>query len=59
METAVIITVVVCGTSLIGYIGRLLYASKCSKVDCLGLHIKRDTAIEPSMSSVGKLSIHR
>jgi hypothetical protein len=46
MENNIIITIIVCGTALFGYIFRLLFLSKCETLDLGCLHIKRNTAIE-------------
>ena len=46
IETAIIVTVVFCGSALTGYIIRSCFASKCDKIDIGCLHIHRNTEQE-------------
>lgn len=57
IETAVIITIVVTGGTLIGYISRLLFASKCTNCDIGCIHVNRNTAQEKQDISNPRLQV--
>ena len=46
IETAVIVTIIVTGGTLLGYISRLFFASKCTNCDIGCIHVKRNTGQE-------------
>ena len=57
IETAIIITVIVCGTTLIGYIARLMFLSKCKKSSCCGGVITIERSIESEEKNVSALRL--
>ena len=46
IETSIIITIIVCGTALMGYVTRLLFYSKCSDVNLFCFKCHRNTLEE-------------
>lgn len=56
---AVVITIIVCSVSLVGYLARLIFLSKCKKSECCGgvIHVERDTQREEKNVSNLKLPI--
>lgn len=48
LDRYIVISIVVCSTSLVAYIFRLMFASKCSNLDIGCLHLKRNTKEERS-----------
>lgn len=58
IETSVLITIIVTGGTLLGYISRLLFASKCTNCDIGCIHVKRDTAHEKRDISNPDISSH-
>ena len=56
LETAIIVSLVFCGSAMISYLCRLLFMSKCSNLDICCLHIKRNTSEE--QRNVSSLNLH-
>ena len=52
LETPIVITIIISSTALLGYFGRLLFASKCSALDMGCIHIKRNTEQERTDISI-------
>ncbi len=57
LEVAVVITIIVCSATLIGYLFKLIFMSKCTNCDCMGIHVKRDTSQEAQIVSNMRLPI--
>jgi hypothetical protein len=59
LEVAIVVVIIVCATTLVGYLFKLAFMSKCASCDCLGMHIKRNTEHEAQTASNMQLPIHK
>jgi hypothetical protein len=57
LETAVIITIIVCTTTLVGYLFKLIFMSKCTDCNCFGIKVHRQTEQEAQTVSNMRLPI--
>ena len=59
LETAIVIVIIVCATTLIGYMFKLVFMSKCDSCSCLGVKVHRQTEHEVQQVSNMQLPIHK
>lgn len=53
----IIITAIVCGTTLIGYISRLMFLSKCKKLSCCGEVMTIERSVESEQQHVSAMHL--
>lgn len=58
LETAVLITVIVCATTLVAYLARLSFMSKCTDCDLCCIKVHREIHHEDKNVSMPKLPLH-
>lgn len=57
IETAIIITIIVCGSTLAGYVARLMFLSKCKKSSCCGGAIVIERSVESESQGVSAMRL--